>query len=137
MSPQTEYYHRNRDKILAGKREKYAKNAEAERERKRKQRASKLDRDRQLRARYNISLEDWEALFDSQDRLCAICETDTPNGRGWCTDHDHACCPGAKSCGKCIRGILCMSCNSMLGYSYDNPEILRRGIQYLKENNVG
>ena len=34
-------------------------------------------------------------------------------------DHDHSCCEGGNSCGKCIRGVLCRGCN-MLAYSVDN-----------------
>lgn len=31
------------------------------------------------------------------------------------TDHDHECCPGARSCGVCVRGIVCYDCNNIEG----------------------
>jgi hypothetical protein len=58
--------------------------------------------------RYGLKEADWEALFDSQGRRCSICQTDTPSGRNWHTDHDH-------DTGR-VRGILCHHCNMAVGY---------------------
>ena len=41
-------------------------------------------------------------------------------------DHDH-------ETGK-VRGLLCFSCNRILGASQDNPEILKILIEYLQRN---
>lgn len=53
-----------------------------------------------------------------QDGRCAICGvelSDLPSRRVH-VDHDHAHCPGQKSCGGCVRGILCGTCNAWLGH---------------------
>ena len=47
-------------------------------------------------------------------------------------DHDHDCCPGGNnSCGKCIRGFLCGSCNRALGMVGDDRHVLHALILYL------
>lgn len=41
-------------------------------------------------------------------------------------DHDHACCPTkTKTCGKCIRRVLCRKCNAGVGFLGDSPRIYR------------
>ena len=85
-----------------------------------------------IRNNYKMTPEEWEALFDSQGRRCAVCGSDTPDGPWWHTDHDHSCCPGrGKSCGECVRGILCGPCNMGLGSFKDDPERLRLAYDYL------
>jgi hypothetical protein len=92
-------------------------------------------RDGQLKVKFGISLEEWEARFDAQGRRCAICGTDEPGGRGWATDHDHSCCPGGKSCGACLRDILCQGCNKGIGHLQEDPAILAASLEYLMRHN--
>jgi hypothetical protein len=49
-----------------------------------------------------------------------------------CVDHDHACCPGAKSCGKCVRSLLCASCNKGIAMFADEPQRLDAAAAYLR-----
>jgi hypothetical protein len=74
-----------------------------------------------------------EAKLLAQDGRCAICLAEKPGGRHetWNIDHDHSCCPGSRSCGKCVRGLLCMECNQGLGKFDDDPQRLIRAAAYL------
>lgn len=83
-------------------------------------------------ARFGITLEQYEALLVSQDGSCALCPYSPAAGEPrLAVDHDHGCCPGKKSCGSCVRGLLCGDCNRALGLFRDDPERLRRAIGYL------
>jgi hypothetical protein len=74
-----------------------------------------------------------QRLLAVQGGVCAICGTDDPGSRwGWAIDHDHSCCDGTDSCGKCVRGVLCVGCNTGLGGFKDDPERMRRAIEYLQ-----
>ncbi|MFE7896485.1 endonuclease VII domain-containing protein [Streptomyces sp. NPDC057424] len=72
-----------------------------------------------IKIRFNITAEQYERILASQGGGCAICEKDAalnPNGNRLAIDHLHSCCPKDKyTCGKCVRGLLCTSCNTMLG----------------------
>lgn len=72
--------------------------------------AKAYDRRNNLKRNYGLSVEDWEWLFLSQGKRCAICNTNrSKNSRNpWHTDHNHET--------KQIRGILCFDCNMVLGY---------------------
>jgi hypothetical protein len=76
-----------------------------------------------MRAKYGITVSDRDRLFEGQGGVCAICETDTPDERGWVVDHCHT--------SKSVRGILCHHCNVMLGMARDNPATLAAAISYL------
>ena len=72
-------------------------------------------RDRALKALYHTDINWHNAKMAEQNGHCALCEF-VPGERHLHADHDHGCCPGNKSCGKCLRGLLCSKCNIRLGY---------------------
>lgn len=83
--------------------------------------------------KYGITETQYQQLLDSQGGACAICLCPSPTGQGaWHIDHDHSCCPGAGSCGACVRGLLCNKCNAGLGYFKDDPARLLSAVNYLK-----
>lgn len=46
-------------------------------------------------------------------------------------DHDHACCPSSKSCGNCVRAIVCNLCNSTAGAIERDWERTMKVLHYL------
>lgn len=91
-----------------------------------------LVRDKMRQQRFGITRQEFDALFASQGNVCALCGTDNPGRNYWAVDHDHACCPSTdKTCGRCIRGILCGLCNHGLGAFRDSAEVLRKAAEYL------
>lgn len=80
--------------------------------------AGQLSQRRARLAKYNITLEQYDALLARQGGVCGICQRPETNKRlkYLSVDHDHSCCPLSKvSCGKCVRGLLCTGCNRRLG----------------------
>ena len=84
---------------------------------------------------YHIGWETYQEILNAQGGRCAICKTADPGGTGsWHVDHDHDCCAGDRSCGECVRGLLCTRCNSGLGMFKDSEEILQAAMEYLAHN---
>lgn len=97
---------------------------------------------RESLARYGLTFEQFDAMLAAQGGRCKICGTGKPGGvggpRGWHVDHDHACCSTRKrSCGNCIRGIICTNCNHVLGNARDDPVILQAALDYLRAYREG
>lgn len=80
-------------------------------------------------ALYGITLEQYEAMFDEQQGLCALCdqpEVATYKGKQkWlAVDHCH-------ETGR-VRGLLCFKCNTALGRVADTPEAAWKLLAYLE-----
>lgn len=97
---------------------------------KRKRLANRI---RRVGITYNLTPEQYRALVDAcyknrqGEPLCMMgCGRKATQ-----VDHDHKCCKGAYSCGKCVRGLLCGPCNTTLGRMRDRPELFRNMAQYL------
>jgi hypothetical protein len=77
-----------------------------------------------MKAKYGLSLEQYQVLLFSQGGACAICKfIPGPGDNRLCVDHDHV-------TGK-VRGLLCDRCNTGMGYFRDCPDFLNGGIKYL------
>jgi hypothetical protein len=114
------YYRRNRDKLKARSADQYREN---------RQWVSVVAALR----RYGLTLDQYHAMQERQDFVCAICGADD---KPLSVDHDHQCCKGNgsgrnKLCGKCNRGLLCSTCNNGLGCFKDNPALLLAANRYL------
>lgn len=91
---------------------------------------------RRALSKYHLSLEEFNGMLELQESKCAVCGTYLATKQEQCIDHNHACCPTeCRSCGKCVRGILCQKCNRALSLVHDNVLILTTMIAYLKGYN--
>ena len=74
-------------------------------------------------SRFKISFEYAKYLRNKIE--CDICTLPFKNNKDQHIDHCHSTLE--------VRGVLCRSCNHMLGNSKDNIQILKNGIKYLKK----
>lgn len=92
---------------------------------------AEANRNRTRARAHGITLERYLAMAAAG---CGVCgralDVSDPKSPAH-VDHDHACCPGKLSCGKCVRAILCRWCNCMIGHAKDDPARLRAGADYL------
>lgn len=82
--------------------------------------------------RYGMTATELQQLLEAQGNECAVRNCGSLEGRPWVVDHDHGCCPTrSASCGDCVRGILCYSCNVALGLAREKVGILQGLQEYL------
>jgi hypothetical protein len=122
------YREKNREQLKAKSREYWNANL-AENNAKARQRyhADPLKYNRKnkscrLKREYGLTIDEWEALFESQSRSCVICGT-TESSPYWHTDHCHST--------NTVRAILCFQCNTGLGHFRDRPELLLLAHAYM------
>ena len=107
-------------------RENYCYECNAKRVQKRNKDNPDGKKNSHLKNRYGITLSQYNTMFREQKGCCKICGTHQTNlTKSLNVDHCH-------TTGE-VRGLLCHSCNTMLGLAYDNKQILKNAIEYLKE----
>lgn len=79
-----------------------------------------------LRRTYGLHIEEYTAIAEAQNNVCAICEQPDEARPKLSVDHDHA-------TGK-VRGLLCTGCNVSLGRLDDDSARLRKAADYLDDH---
>lgn len=92
--------------------------------------ADYMERTRYSIRSHGLEPERYDEMLAEQGEACALCHQPQGDARLF-IDHDHACCPGTFSCGRCVRGLLCRSCNTGLGTFRDDPGALMRAAAYI------
>jgi hypothetical protein len=78
--------------------------------------------------RHKITEEQYIIMLNKYDGKCYSCK----DREATCIDHDHSCCNvSRRSCGNCIRGLLCHNCNTALGLMKDNKESILLLVEYI------
>lgn len=130
-----EKYQLNREVILARMREKQPQTKES----KRAYRRNNPDKVKQYKLNQlgvlssigeRFTFEEYQLEIEKCGNSCMICTKDAvSNKKSLAVDHDHE--TGI------YRGLLCGSCNVVLGLVNDDPLILKRMVQYLKKSKYG
>lgn len=116
----SDWHARNREKSRAYSRASYKKmTPEAKRKK------ADYAAGRYLQRKYGISKEQWAQMYEAQGGVCALCKVPGRTGR-----HDKLAVDHCHETGR-VRGLLCAACNVSLGILGDNPEKLRRALNYV------
>lgn len=82
-----------------------------------------------IKYKYNLSPEEYYELISGGCHSCGSHDRIA-------VDHDHSCCSGKTTCGKCIRGVLCRRCNTVEGILKNSPECLYGLVQYMEKHKI-
>lgn len=97
-------------------------------------RTAEYNRRGKLKYLYNLTVAEYEELAKDGRRVCGTKESLT-------IDHDHKCCPlvrnehgsRRRTCGKCIRGVLCTNHNLAEGHLHGDPLEAVQMLRFLLE----
>lgn len=106
------YHQNNRERVL-------------ERERNRYHSDKNHSRDKHLRKRFKITLEQFNKLLEQQHGVCAICGGPPVMGQSLHVDHDH-------QTGQ-VRGLLCGRCNTGIGLLGDTEAGISKALEYFRK----
>lgn len=86
---------------------------------------------REVELKYAMPVGGYLALVQAQAGRCGICTK--PAGVALVVDHDHSCCPvrTRRSCGQCVRELLCAACNCAIGMLRESPMLMTGAIAYI------
>lgn len=84
------------------------------------------ERERQLVRKYGITFADYERMLKQQKGKCSICKR--KQAKTYDVDHCHVT--------KKVRGLLCATCNRMLGLGRDSIQIFMAAVAYLQKHGV-
>jgi hypothetical protein len=122
--------------IRARVRRRYHENPTLVLDREKEIRKANPDRFRgyELKSHYKLTNEDYAQKLQAQKGRCAVCGDSVAAGdKPLEVDHDHSCCPGLRTCGDCLRGLVCGRCNRAMGLLRDNPAIAGALAKYLRK----
>jgi hypothetical protein len=105
---------------------KYAPRQKAYRERYMATLSPEQKKDRTLRRKYGIGLDDYNRMWNEQRGCCPVCEQPFSDVRPPHVDHDHAT--------KVVRAILCQHCNQAAGMVFEVPAVAERLAAYLRKH---
>lgn len=89
----------------------------------RSERGKRSYRQTYLKAKYGLTIEEFQSMVAAQNGRCAICGCDD---RQLVIDHNHS--SGA------VRGLLCNLCNQGLGALQDSEPVLKAALLYLQRH---
>lgn len=111
------YYWKNRRKLL-DKNKKYYASTKAQRQR--RQRLSQYGK---------TAIKHYREQMRAQKGLCSVCGKKMIQPH---QDHNHKCCGKKRACSKCLRGLLCKTCNAILHY-FENDKLKTAAERYLNK----